>query len=79
MKKASEVATGADKAAAMRLADECETAEYVAELLTQLERIARGHGLVRLQYLLRECRDEAQRVAVGAQTPVSRSRAGARK
>lgn len=49
-----------------RLADEAETAQYIADLVAQLERIARGHGLVKLQYLLKTCQEEAERIATGA-------------
>ncbi len=42
-----------------RIADVAETAEYIGELLAQLERLARSHGLVKLQYLLKACQDEA--------------------
>lgn len=48
-----------------RMASETETAEYIGDLLVQLERLARTHGLVRLQYLLRSCQDEAAKVAAG--------------
>ncbi|MCA8888006.1 MAG: hypothetical protein KDA46_04185 [Parvularculaceae bacterium] len=47
------------------LADEAETAEYIADFLDQLEKLARTHGLVKLQYRLIECRDEARRFAAG--------------
>lgn len=46
-----------------RLADEAQTAEYIGDLVTQLERLARSHGLVRLQYHLGLCREEAQNIA----------------
>lgn len=49
-----------------RLANEAETAEYIADLLGQLEKMAKTAGLVRLQYLLRESVEEAQRLAAGA-------------
>lgn len=48
-----------------RLATERETAEYVADLLRQLQMMADGAGLVRLSYLLRECVDEAEKTAAG--------------
>jgi hypothetical protein len=48
-----------------RLASDAETAEYIGDLLGQLERLARSHGLVRLQYLLKGCQEEAARVAAG--------------
>jgi hypothetical protein len=47
------------------LANEAETAEYIGDLLDELERLARGQGLVKLQYLLMETRDEARRAAAG--------------
>lgn len=47
----------------VRLAGEAETAEYICDLVSQLERLARMHGLVRLQYLLGACREEAQKLA----------------
>jgi len=47
------------------LADELQTAEYICDLVEQLERLARTHGLVRLQFLLATCREEASRVATG--------------
>ncbi len=50
---------------AVKLADDPETAEYISDLVTQLERLARTHGLVRLQYLLGACREEAQKIAAG--------------
>jgi len=46
-----------------RLASEAETAEYIADLLEQLELMARTHGLVRLQYLLMQSREEAVKTA----------------
>jgi len=46
-----------------RLADEAETAEYIGDLVSQLERLARTHGLVRLQYLLAACREEAHKLS----------------
>jgi len=49
-----------------RLATEAETAEYLADLLRQLERMAQTGGFVRLQYLLRECVEEAEKLAAGA-------------
>jgi len=60
-KPASNAAKNTDETA--RLADEAETAEYIGDLVSQLERLARTHGLVRLQYLLGTCREEAQKVA----------------
>jgi hypothetical protein len=45
------------------VADEAQTAEYISDLLQQLERLACTHGLARLQYLLMECREEAQKIA----------------
>lgn len=47
------------------LADEAETAEYIGDLVGQLERLASTRGLVRLQYLLKSCRDEAIRISAG--------------
>jgi len=52
-----------EPAAQPRLASAAETAEYIGDLLKQLERLARTHGLVRLQYLLKGCQEEAERVA----------------
>lgn len=46
-----------------RLANDAETAEYIADLLKQLEKMAQTGGLVRLQYLLRECVEEAEKRA----------------
>jgi hypothetical protein len=46
-----------------RLANESETAEYIADLLRELEAMARTGGLVRLAYLLRECVEEADKAA----------------
>ena len=46
-----------------RLATEAETAEYVADLLKQLVKMAQTGGLVRLAYLLRECVEEAEKAA----------------
>ncbi len=48
-----------------RMASEAETAEYIGDLLSQLERLARSSGLVKLQYLLRSCQEEARRAAAG--------------
>ncbi len=48
-----------------RLATEAETAEYIADLLKQLEMIAQSSGLVRLAYLLRETVEEAEKAAAG--------------
>ncbi len=45
------------------LASASETAEYIADLLWQLERLANAHGLVRLQYLLIQSREEARDIA----------------
>ncbi|MDZ7627291.1 MAG: hypothetical protein U5J99_02645 [Parvularculaceae bacterium] len=47
------------------LASEAETAEYIADLLKQLQKMADTGGLVRLSYLLRECVEEAERAAAG--------------
>jgi len=47
----------------VRLADEAQTAEYICDLVTQLERLARTQGLVQLQYLLGACREEAQKIS----------------
>ncbi len=49
-----------------RLASAGETAEYIADLLGQLDKMAQSAGFVRLQYLLRECVEEAEKLAVGA-------------
>ncbi len=49
-----------------RLVSDAETADYIADLLRQLEKLAGTSGLVRLQYLLRECIEEAERLAAGA-------------
>lgn len=46
-----------------RLASEPETAEYIADLLRQLDKMAQTSGFVRLQYLLRECVEEAEKLA----------------
>ncbi|NWG93053.1 MAG: hypothetical protein HXY21_11205 [Parvularculaceae bacterium] len=46
-----------------RLASDAETAEYIGDLVSQLERLACNHGLVLLQYLLKGCQEEAERVA----------------
>ncbi len=51
-----------------RLADEAETAEYIGDLVTQLERLARMHGLVKLQYLLSVCREEASAICAAGKT-----------
>ena len=48
-----------------RLASETQTAAYIADLLGQLERLAQSAGLVRLQYLLRESVEEAERLSAG--------------
>ncbi|MCB2113948.1 MAG: hypothetical protein R3C42_04070 [Parvularculaceae bacterium] len=45
------------------LAGDAETAEYIGDLVGQLERLACTHGLVKLQYLLAACRDEARNAA----------------
>lgn len=45
------------------LAQDGETAEYIGDLVTQLERLARSQGLVHLQYLLGACREEAQKIS----------------
>lgn len=47
------------------LADETQTAEYIYDLVGQLERIARTQGLVKLAFLLGGCREEARRIAAG--------------
>lgn len=47
-----------------QLADDAQTAEYIGDLIGQLERLARTQGLVRLQYLLSVCREEAEKVAI---------------
>ena len=49
-----------------RLANESETAEYIADLLGQLEKMAGTAGFVRLQYLLKESADEAKGLSAGA-------------
>lgn len=49
-----------------RLATDAQTAEYIADLLKQLEKMAQAGGLVRLQYLLRESVEEAEKLAAGA-------------
>lgn len=59
-KATAKTATG--PAAPVRLADEAQTAEYICDLVTQLERLARTQGLVQLQYLLGACREEAQKI-----------------
>lgn len=46
-----------------RLASEAETAEYIGDLLRQLEKMAQSAGLVRLAYLLRESVEEAEKAA----------------
>jgi hypothetical protein len=48
-----------------QLADDAQTAEYIGDLVGQLERLARTQGLVRLQYLLSVCREEAEKIANG--------------
>ncbi len=48
-----------------RLATGTETAEYIGDLLGQLEVLARTKGLVKLQFLLLSCQDEASRIAAG--------------
>lgn len=53
------------KNARVELADEAQTAEYIGDLVAQLERLARTQGLIQLQYLLGACREEAQKVACG--------------
>jgi hypothetical protein len=50
---------------APRIASDAEAAEYISDLLGQLERLARAHGLVALQFLLKTCREEASRLAAG--------------
>ena len=47
------------------LADEQETAEYIGDLVRQLEKLAATHGLVKLEYLLAACREEAQEIVAG--------------
>lgn len=49
-----------------RMADEAETAQYIGDLVLQLERLAATHGLIKLQYLLRSCEEEARRLSSGA-------------
>lgn len=46
-----------------RLATEAETAEYIADLLRQLELMAQSSGFVRLAFLLRETVEEAEKAA----------------
>ncbi|OFX01126.1 MAG: hypothetical protein A3E78_11500 [Alphaproteobacteria bacterium RIFCSPHIGHO2_12_FULL_63_12] len=62
MTKAMAKAAGEPNQAA-RLADEEQTAEYIGDLVFQLERLARSQGLVQLQYLLGACREEAQKIS----------------
>ncbi|HNS85903.1 MAG TPA: hypothetical protein PKH09_03300 [Parvularculaceae bacterium] len=66
MENTLENQTGTDEGGAI-IADEAETAEYIGDLIGQLERLARSHGLVKLQYLLGVCREEAAKVAAGEQ------------
>lgn len=64
MKKAlAKAATDNEKS--VRIADEAQTAEYIADLVTELEHLARGQGMVQLQYLLGACREEARRISAG--------------
>ncbi|MEK7265206.1 MAG: hypothetical protein AAB227_03810 [Pseudomonadota bacterium] len=56
---------GNDSNESGRLADEAQTAEYIGDLVIQLERLARSQGLVQLQYLLGACREEAQKISGG--------------
>jgi hypothetical protein len=58
-------AAKSDEENASRIASDAETAEYIGDLAGQLERLARTHGLVRLQYLLSVCREEAEKIANG--------------
>ena len=46
-----------------RLASEAETAEYIGDLLSELHRLAASAGLVQLQYLILQAKDEAARAA----------------
>lgn len=61
MNKAMAKASSEVKATA-QLADEAQTAEYIGDLVSQLELLARTHGLVHLQYCLGVCREEAQKI-----------------
>jgi hypothetical protein len=61
MKQQAKVA--AEEAAAPRLANEAETAEYIADLLSELQRLAASAGLVQLQYFILQAQDEAKRAA----------------
>lgn len=67
MNKAMAKASSGAKAAA-RLADEAQTAEYIGDLVGQLERLAQSHGLVQLQYHLGVCREEAQKITERGKT-----------
>ena len=67
MNKALAKASSEAKATA-RLADEAQTAEYIGDLVSQLERLAQAHGLVQLQYHLGVCREEAQKITAGGKT-----------
>lgn len=60
--------TSSEVKATARLADEAETAEYIGDLVSQLERLAQSHGLVQLQYYLGVCREEARKVTAGGKT-----------
>lgn len=66
MSKPAVQPVGEESSSSVGLADERQTAEYIGDLLAQLERLARGQGLVRLQYLLCASREEAQNIADGA-------------
>ena len=57
---AARTAKTTENAASSRLATGSETAEYIADLLNQLERLAATAGLVKLQYLILAARDEAR-------------------
>ncbi len=70
--QAPEIAA-APAGASPSLASEAETAEYIADLLWQLQRLANAHGFVRLQYILIQGRDEAGGLAKAAgATPVAK-------
>ncbi len=45
------------------IATQAETAEYIGELNGQLEKLARTHGLVDLQFHLMTCREAAEKAA----------------
>ena len=57
-----------NKSQRVQLADEAQTAEYIGDLVAQLERLARTQGLIQLQFLLGACREEAQKVACGGKS-----------